>query len=143
MPFSLKISRAQVGQVMLISVMVSPIKSIPANKILDQIDEIVPRANKYFVIGNHEMWVYGWIAESPEARHELADLNFHLGFKKRKYKIIPFNKFMSLGKLKITHGLYTGMHHAKKHVDMMGKSILYGHLHDIQTYSKVSRRRRL
>ena len=34
--------------------------------------------------------------------------------------------------------MYTGQHHAKKHVESYGRSIVYGHVHDVQSHIKVS-----
>lgn len=45
---------------------------------------------------------------------------------------------MQLGKLQVTHGLYACANHAKKHLQEMGTSILYGHLHNIEVASKIT-----
>lgn len=108
------------------------------NQFLDTIDRIAPKARKRFAMGNHEVWVNDFVNESYTARYPLFDLSKRLKLGLRGYEVTQYNEFMTLGKLRVTHGMYTGQHHAKKHVDMMGKSILYGHLHDIQVHSKVT-----
>ena len=53
------------------------------------------------------------------------------------YTIIPFGGVYRLGKLRVIHGKYTNDHHAKKTVIDFEKSVVYGHLHSIQTYTKT------
>lgn len=114
------------------------------NIFLDRLDYIAPQAKKRYNFGNHEQWVIDFIRESQRARYPVFDISNRLSLKTRKYEVNPYITskgqfhFTKLGKLFITHGIYTGQHHAKKHVDMMGQSVLYGHLHDIQVYSKVT-----
>jgi len=107
------------------------------NQLLANIAQASPKSEIHYALGNHEMWLYEFIALSPQTRQHFS-LENQLDLKKYKVKLFPYNSFQKYGKLIITHGIYTGQHHAKKHVDMMGKSILYGHLHDIQVYSKVT-----
>ena len=108
------------------------------NEFLDRIDKTHKFKKKNWLHGNHEVWVDSFIQESPQTRRQLFDIAQRLDLVKRGYKITKYNDFINLGKLKVTHGIYTGQHHAKKHVDMMGSSILYGHVHDLQTYSKTT-----
>lgn len=109
-----------------------------ANMFLDLIGNIIPKAQKIYKFGNHEYWTEEFIEESPKARRGLFDLATNLKLKKRGYSVYPYGAVTKLGKLKVTHGFYTGQHHAKKHVDMFGSSVLYGHTHDIQVHSKVT-----
>lgn len=108
------------------------------NKFLDHLDHIAPKARKRYEMGNHELWVSDFVNESKEARFKQFDLATRLKLKARGYELYKYNDFIKLGKLNITHGIYVGSNHAKKHVDAMGSSILYGHNHDIQVYSKVT-----
>lgn len=114
------------------------------NIFLDKLQYLAPQAKKRYNFGNHEQWVVDFINESPRARKAQFSIEERLSLEGRKYEVNPYTTlkgqrhFTQLGKLFITHGLYTGQHHAKKHVDMMGQSVLYGHLHDIQVYSKIT-----
>jgi hypothetical protein len=107
-------------------------------KLLDRIDRIAPKARKRYEMGNHEVWVEDFIKESPAIRRPRFSLEDRLGLKKRGYSVYKYNDFMHLGKLKVTHGIYSGQNHAKKHLNEMGTSILYGHLHNIEVASKVT-----
>lgn len=108
------------------------------NSFLDELDRLAPKARKRWEDGNHENWVHDFVKESKESRDPLFNLHERLDLAGRNYEVYKYNDFMYLGRLRVTHGLYTGQHHAKKHVDMLGHSILYGHLHDIQVHSKVT-----
>ena len=108
------------------------------NLFLDTIDKLVPKARKRFLWGNHENWVDDFIAESKKSRAPQFDITERLMLKERGYTTYPYGEIVSLGKLRITHGLYTTQNHSKKHVEMMGRSILYGHCHDIQVCSKTT-----
>lgn len=108
------------------------------NGFLDKIQKISPKSRKRWHHGNHEVWVKDFIKESPDTRKQTFGVEEKLDLKGRGYTVIDYNDFSRLGKLWVTHGIYTGMHHAKKHVDAMGHSVLYGHVHDIQIFSKVT-----
>lgn len=106
-----------------------------ANNLLDEIQSNCKKL--IYLEGNHEKWLESAIDEAPELEG-LLDLKVNLKFKERKVQFHHYNDCYSLGKLSFTHGLYTGQHHAKKHVESFGRSIVYGHLHDVQLHVKVS-----
>lgn len=109
-----------------------------AIKLLDTVGKLAPKARKRWMYSNHDQWLLDFIAESPKARQKLFGFEEMLDLKKRGYESHKYNHFSYLGKLRVTHGIYTGQNHAKKHVEAVGKSVLYGHVHDIQTYAKVT-----
>jgi len=109
----------------------------PARTFFTLIDTLQPKAHKVYMQGNHEVWLRDWIHQSPRSRKNLS-LDKQLQLQEKGYKIYPYGAFYQVGKLEVCHGIYTGSAHAKKHVDMMGQSVLYGHVHDIQTYSKIT-----
>jgi predicted phosphodiesterase len=106
-----------------------------ANKYLDQMQAICP--NLTYIRGNHEKWLDDAMDEAPELAG-LLDLDINLKFKERKVRDIPFNGIYTLGYLSFTHGIYTNSHHALTHVQKFGRSIVYGHLHDVQMAISVS-----
>ena len=111
---------------------------LEANTFLNTIEKAAPKAQKIYEYGNHEVWVEDFIKESPQIRQPVFGLDERLSLTKRGYKLYKYNDFIKLGKLKITHGIYTSQNHAKKHLQEMGTSILYGHLHNIEVASKVT-----
>jgi hypothetical protein len=126
-------------------VFVDDVKS--AKKLLARIDKAAgPQCvYKRFIIGNHEDWLNQLLtAKVPEFMYKLEDIGCNLkiqdllGLKDLGYRVIPLNEILRLGNAHFIHGYYTGTHHAKKHLDIFGVNIYYGHLHDIQGYSGVS-----
>lgn len=109
------------------------------NEILDNLDRSIPKkCKKVYVRGNHEEWLDQHCNEFAYLDGVL-DLASLLKLKKRKYEVTSLNIPYRIGKYLIfVHGLYTGMHHAKKHALGYKSSIIYGHLHDIQTHTEVS-----
>ena len=111
------------------------------NKLLDKM--LVPSVKKLvYLEGNHEDWIHDAIERNPEF-DGLIDLSLGLKFDERRKRGLDivhlrYNKCWNLGKLWFTHGIYTGVSHAKKHVESYARNIVYGHLHDVQLHVKVS-----
>lgn len=108
-------------------------------EILTPIEKFLsPSCKKIFFIGNHEDWVSQMIDKDPVRLEGLAEVATNLKLIERGWKVIPFNGHYKLGKLTLCHGLYTNMYHAKKMVDVFSSSVLYGHTHDLQEYTKTT-----
>jgi hypothetical protein len=100
---------------------------------------------KKFIMGNHEDWLDQYLtAKVPEFIDGLEELGVDLTIGKLLrldkfgYDIIPINEILRVGTAHFIHGYYTSATHAKKHLDVFGVNIYYGHLHDVQSYSGVS-----
>lgn len=100
---------------------------------------------KRFIVGNHEDWLNQYLtARIPELLEGLDDLGQNLsiesllGLKELGYRSIPLNEILKVGKAHFIHGYYAGNNHAKKHLDVFGVNLYYGHLHDTASYSGVS-----
>src|SRR5438046_916453 len=118
-----------------------------AKDLLQKIDKALgPQCvYKRFLIGNHEDWLDQFLINKiPEVLDGLEDLGINLrvqdvlGLKDLGYRAIPLNEILRLGELHYIHGYYTLMHHAKKHLDVFGVNLAYGHLHDVQSFTGVS-----
>jgi len=118
-----------------------------AKSVLEKIDKAAgPQCiYKRFIIGNHEDWLEQILVERISEIYddiELlgVDLSIQklLGLKDLGYRVIPLNEILRLGELHFIHGYYTPIHHAKKHLEVFGVNLMYGHLHDVQSYSGVS-----
>lgn len=87
--------------------------------------------------GNHEYRIEKLIQRMPmlEGAVEVgnsANCDYKgRGIKYRRYWEKPYK----LGHCHFIHGWFTGIHHAKKHVLRMGDNIVYGHTHDVQSFS--------
>lgn len=100
---------------------------------------------KRFLVGNHEDWLEQYlVSRASEFIDGIEDLGVNLriqdllGLKDLGYRVIPINEILRLGDMHFIHGYYTNIHHAKKHLDVFGCNLMYGHLHDVQSYSGVS-----
>jgi hypothetical protein len=58
----------------------------------------------------------------------------------RGYQYHPYTrkKLLNIGKLYFGHGKFTVKYHAWKHLDHYGKSVMYGHTHDLQRYTHTN-----
>jgi len=100
---------------------------------------------RIFIKGNHEQWLEDYlvnrIPEVYDGLEDVADLSVSglLGLKQLGFeKIIPLNEIFKLGEAHFIHGYYTTVNHAKKHLDVFGCNIYYGHLHDVQCFTSVN-----
>jgi len=110
------------------------------NKGMNQIDRALNKVNcmeRHFVQGNHEVWLDKFVTRYPYLEHYKTEIALKLD--KRGYDYHPYNrkKLLKLGKLRFTHGKFTSKYHAFKHLDVYGKSIMYGHTHDLQRHTKT------
>ena len=107
------------------------------NKGMDIIDYALDKADckeRYFVQGNHELWLDQFVEEHPYLpQYKTENL---LQLKERGYKFYHNSKFLKIGKLHFHHGnFYGGQYHAANHIRKLGCNIIYGHTHDVQMHS--------
>ncbi len=88
--------------------------------------------------GNHENWTLQYLEDHPEMKG-LIEYPNALGLAGRGITWVPQHELYWLGKLAVTHGIYLGQNHAKKHMDAYGCNIMYGHTHrsDMHTVNMV------
>lgn len=104
--------------------------------ILDRLIEIVPKkCKKWFMIGNHEYWVERLVDDNPQLEG-LVELENNLNLK--DWKIIPFNKALTIGEANFIHGIYCNKYHAEKNVRIYNKHIFSGHIHTGQIFTVIS-----
>lgn len=118
-----------------------------ARDVLSRIDHALGKQCQYrrFIVGNHEDWLARYlISRVPELYDKLELLNVQLTIDKLLdlckfgFQVVPFNEVLRLGDLYFLHGYYTCKYHAAKHLDIFGANIMYGHVHDVQSYSGIS-----
>lgn len=109
------------------------------NELLDKVTKGVKELT--YIEGNHEDWINDAIEKNPEFEG-LIELELGLKFNERRRKLklnhIKYGECWNMGKLWFTHGTYTSANHAMRHVQAYGRSIVYGHMHDVQMAVKVS-----
>lgn len=112
-----------------------------ANKLLNRITKYCKRL--VYIAGNHERFLQDALELNPEF-DGLINLDIGLKFAERRQKGLEliykenYGECWNLGKLWFTHGTFVGGHHAQKHVDSFGRSIVYGHTHTYQSHTRVS-----
>lgn len=116
--------------------------------ILTTIEGIIPKGcEKTYMGGNHEDWVNALIDKNPQLEG-LVEPEIALHLAERNWEWIPFLNWTNsnncirgikrYGKLLVIHGQYTNKYHAQKTAETFSKSVVYGHTHDIQSYTKVT-----
>ena len=91
--------------------------------------------HKIYFWGNHEKRTEDAIDKNPQLEgYGEPENNLPLN----EWEVIPFNEIYKLGKLWLMHGVNWNKYHAAKTVDEYGRSVLYGHSHDIQEFTKVT-----
>lgn len=95
-------------------------------------------AERYFLWGNHEDRYTKTLNSRDNAKFgsELRNPNDALELEKYGYQVKTNWKddYFTIGDIDITHGTYHNIHVAKKHLEMHGRSIIFGHTHRFQTY---------
>jgi 3',5'-cyclic AMP phosphodiesterase CpdA len=103
--------------------------------VLDPLRKAAPKAETILLEGNHERWLR-MAAEMNPNGEEYWGLRDNLPAYIKIYKEnVPYK---ASDHLYYIHGLYTNIYHARKTVEAFHKTILYGHVHDVQRYTAVS-----
>jgi len=105
-----------------------------ANAILNIIQGFTKEKTTY-LIGNHERRLDVWVRQHPEVEG-LISLKLNLKLKDRGIEAVPEGAIYKVGHARFTHGWYCIQYHAKRSVEYAGDNIFYGHVHDVQSYSK-------
>ena len=105
------------------------------NKQIDRFDKALDKVGckeRHILAGNHDEWLDAFVEENPY----LDEYTFRNACKwdERGYEYRKYNEVLTIGKLSFIHGAFTG-NHAKKHLDVYGSSIMYGHVHDVARHS--------
>jgi UDP-2,3-diacylglucosamine pyrophosphatase LpxH len=107
--------------------------------ILDPIDELLPKAQKAFIEGNHCNWLAQFLDKQPELVGALSWPKL-LHLKERGYSFIPQGEAFHVGRLVVIHGDQVGSspNAAKKAVDSYCSSVVMGHCHAFGAATKTS-----
>lgn len=113
-------------------------------RILKPLEEALPvEADKVYQLGNHDDREDQLVMQQPELQNTIERPRL-LALEKRDWKVLPLGTGYSLGQLTCIHGeALTGIgnqasvYHAKRAVESYCSSVLYGHVHSLQSYTKV------
>ncbi len=99
--------------------------------------ELYPEDEMVWIVGNHDYWEQEYEQANPELQGRLQRPR-NLELEERGWKVIPLGGVYRHGKMGWIHGeAIGGMHHAKKAVETYCTNLNYGHLHSLQTYTKI------
>jgi len=100
-------------------------------------------AEKIYILGNHCDWEFQLVERHPELQGTI-ERPLLLSLEERGWNVVQCGQSYKHGKLTFIHGeTLTGVgnqasqYHAKKAVESYCSSVLYGHLHSPQSYTKV------
>lgn len=128
------------------------LRAVVGQKIRKDYDYINARLNHHaelvgkhcrmtWIQGNHDERVERLINLMPVFEGQLELRNNIDLLKSGRITWVPFwtsGESLSIGKATFIHGRYANEFHAKKHVERYGRNVFYGHLHDFQSYPKVT-----
>lgn len=110
------------------------------NDILDKCQKVF---NKIYLIGgNHCELRYRRFMEmfAPHAYKHNFDMPKRLKLKERGIRLIKYNHWLDIGQhVALTHGMYHGSSHNKRHFETCGKNVFYGHMHQVFVSSFIKR----
>lgn len=114
------------------------------NALLDRIEKAARRKNKKveftFLFGNHSDRAERLIDAQPQLKGTI-EVEKGLRLSERGYKVVDSwrgGEMHRIGNLLLTHGPHgNGEHHAKQMVDRYGMSVMYGHTHTVQEFTKI------
>lgn len=112
--------------------------------ILSPLEAALPRqASRAWITGNHERFESDLVERQPELKG-MVEHDILLNLRERQWEVLALGEAKALGKLNAIHGEgLTGignqasLYHAKRAVETYCSSVLYGHVHTTQSYTKV------
>ena len=102
-----------------------------------ELDEWLLLTNNYIMLqGNHDERIDRFLLKYPALR-DIAAYDKGMGLTKRGITYVPLvDQPYKIGKLYTCHGWYSTVNSAKKHLDMIGGNVVFGHVHKFQSYSQ-------
>lgn len=121
------------------------------NALLDELQARAPRAEVWYLEGNHEARVRTWAVErmplddvdafcadvAPEAKLRLRDRGIHYVRRDQTYQGIAAKNTIRLGRCYFTHGISSTTHAAAAHLATFADNVVYGHTHRADYAARV------
>ena len=107
---------------------------------MDIIDEALDEVgckDRYFIQGNHEVWLDEFVEKHPYLSHYMTKEALNLNERGYEYWEYLSDDKLKIGKLNFAHGYYVPIHHAKKHLAQLKENVIYGHTHDLQRFTET------
>ncbi len=110
-------------------------------EILEPLDKALgPKCERVWIHGNHERFILQDMLEEQPELEGMLSLDEALGLKRRGYKVVGLGGHTRIGHLYVLHGdtVGGGANPAKKAVDTWCQSVVIGHHHTLQSFTKAS-----
>jgi predicted phosphodiesterase len=114
------------------------------NRILKPIEAAIGKAERVWIVGNHDRFEHDLIEEQPELEG-IIERPEALKLAERGWKVVPLGHSLKLGELNVIHGeILTGVGNqagnfpAKKAIEIYAGNVLAGHTHAPQSFTKIS-----
>lgn len=107
------------------------------NGILDEQQKIFTHI--YYVGGNHGIRYLNFMKYCSAAYAHNFDYRKQLHLKERGIPHVAYNDYLDIGNMALTHGMWHGASHNKKHMEGVQKSVMYGHVHHANSTSFFTR----
>jgi predicted phosphodiesterase len=112
--------------------------------VLGPLEAALGKAEKVWIVGNHDDWERQLIEEQPELEG-IIERTDALRLSARGWKVVPLGHAYKLGELNVIHGeILTGIgnqagaYPAKKAIEIYASNVLAGHTHAPQSFTKIS-----
>jgi hypothetical protein len=114
-------------------------------QVLSPIEKAIgSKAARIWHIGNHERFEDDFIEEHPELQGTIDHVS-NLGLLERRWVVRPLGHSSKIGKLNVIHGEIltgignqAGMYPSRKAVELYSGSVLAGHTHAPQSFTKIA-----
>ena len=119
-----------------------------ANSFLNGIQKSAPKAEIFYLEGNHEQHIERWVARAftskkdadglldrygPESVLQLKKRGIRYYRRAEQYMGVSIQGTIRLGKCFYTHGICANKHAASTHLARFGASVVFGHVHRSQS----------
>ena len=103
---------------------------------MDELDKVLgKKCQRLFIEGNHELWIDNLFLENKHTNKRFRPEN-GLRLKDRGWKYYKHGKWVKVGKVYMNHGTQAkGVNHNRGMLTRHGKSLIYGHTHDLNAYA--------
>lgn len=108
-----------------------------ANEMLDRLQKVFSEI--VYVEGNHDWRLNNFRNYIPSRYHRDFDIKRLLKLSERDIKFVPYNHWLDVGNVSITHGMYHGTTACKKHYEAAGRSVIFSHVHQHEVKSFTRR----
>ena len=99
---------------------------------IHELMDLLKPKHLWFLCGNHSYRITKYVQAHAPFIHKLIPPMHELFQLPRNSTLIPSGEFLELDGVQFHHGIATGRNNTAKMLDMLGKDVVYGHVHRLQ-----------